>query len=129
METPLLENPAQPPNPHPTTHSPNQVKFELSWGVDPGGGDQATQRHRGKSKNSLKSSIQQLFILKPLRAGEAAWFWSEDDVLYVLSGPGGVRARIVDWELTRQGVIYSVDTVLVLPPSRATTSQTFQLTV
>ena len=41
QETPLLENPAQPPNPHPTTHSPNQVKFELSWGVDPGGGDQS----------------------------------------------------------------------------------------
>ena len=32
QETPLLENPAQPPN---------QVKFELSWGVDPGGGDQS----------------------------------------------------------------------------------------
>ena len=29
QETPLLENPA---------HPPNQVKFELSWGVDPGGG-------------------------------------------------------------------------------------------
>ena len=53
--------------------------------------------------------------MKPLRAGEAAWFWSEDDVLYVLSGVGGVTARIESCELTRLGVIYSVDTVLALP--------------
>ena len=75
--------------------------------------------------------------MKPLRAGEAVWFWSEDDVLYVLSSPEGagrvggteaVTARIVDWELTRLGVIYSVDTVLLLPPTRpTTTTQTSQL--
>ena len=57
--------------------------------------------------------------MKPLRAGEAAWFWSEEDVLYVLSGggAGAVTARIVGSELTRLGVIYSVDTVLVSRPT------------
>ena len=43
----------------------------------------------------------------------------------MLSGAGGVKARIVDWELTRLGVIYSVDTVLARPSSSQTT-QTLQ---
>ena len=53
--------------------------------------------------------------MKPLEAGnEAAWFWAEDEALYVLGGgEGGVTARIVGSELTRLGVIYSLDTVLV----------------
>ena len=53
--------------------------------------------------------------MKPLEAGgEAAWFWSENEALYVLSGgEGGVTARIVGSELTRLGVIYSLDTVLL----------------
>ena len=37
-------------------------------------------------------------------------FWCEEGELLV--SVGGVRARILEVELTRRGVIYSVDTVL-----------------
>ena len=51
--------------------------------------------------------------MQPLSAGDSTvWFWAEAEDLYVLSG-GGVTARIVGCELTRLGVIYSLDTVLL----------------
>ena len=64
--------------------------------------------------------------MKPLEAGEAALFWSQEEegeeVLYVLSdaGAGGVRARIVGCELTRLGVIYTLDRLLLSPVSPVT---------
>ena len=59
--------------------------------------------------------------------GEAALFWAEGDVLHVLSdagAAGGVTARIVGSELTRMGVIYSVDTLLLITPSSPVETKT-----
>lgn len=61
-----------------------------------------------------------MFPVKPLRAagpkrgggaGVAAWFWCEEDDLYV--SRAGLTARIEGVEVTRRGVIYSIDTVLM----------------